>query len=292
MIGYPPPSTVAKWGTTMVRLNACLLLFACAPLAAKPSPTRPDPEAKRPIAARDTVFIEDMTWMEVRDALRAGKTTAIVATGGVEQNGPYLATGKHNVILRGTTEAVARKLGDALVAPIVLFVPEGGIEPKSGHMLYPGTISVSQDTFRRLLSEICASLRAHGFNRIVLIGDSGGNQSGMRTVANRLNETWSAAGVRVLYIKQYYDYSAVKKWLEKQGVKQTPEGYHDDFAMTAQMMAVDPDSVRMNERIAAGKFRINGIELAPVEKSRDWGRKIIDFRAEATVSAIRAALKK
>src|SRR5581483_747644 len=96
--------------------------------------------------------------------------------GGVEQNGPYLVTGKHNVILRATTEAIARKLGDALVAPIVPFVPEGDIDPPSLHMKYPGSISVTEATFESLLTEICASLRVHGFRRILLIGDSGGNQ--------------------------------------------------------------------------------------------------------------------
>src|ERR671924_1449954 len=91
-------------------------------LLGKPTPESPDPNMPRPIDALDTVFIEEMTWLEVRDAMKAGKTTVIVPTGGVEQNGPYLATGKHNYILRGTAEAIARKLGDALVAPIVAFV--------------------------------------------------------------------------------------------------------------------------------------------------------------------------
>ena len=91
----------------------------------------------------DSVFIEQLTWMEVRDAMKAGKTTVIIPTGGVEQNGPYLATGKHNYILRATTEAIARKLGNALVAPIVVFVPEGDIDPPSLHMKYPGTISLT-----------------------------------------------------------------------------------------------------------------------------------------------------
>jgi hypothetical protein len=66
----------------------------------------------------------------------------------VEQNGPYLVTGKHNVILRATTEAIARELGNALVAPVVPFVPEGDLDPPSGHMQYPGTISVREGTFR------------------------------------------------------------------------------------------------------------------------------------------------
>src|SRR5205085_7076476 len=132
-------------------------------------------ESKRPIAAVDTVFIEDLTWMEVRDAMKAGKDTVIVATGGVEQNGPYLVTGKHNVVLRGTTEAIARKLGNTLVAPIVPFVPEGDIDPPTLHMLYPGSISVTEATFEALLTDICASLKTHGFPRIILIGDSTGN---------------------------------------------------------------------------------------------------------------------
>jgi creatinine amidohydrolase/Fe(II)-dependent formamide hydrolase-like protein len=228
--------------------------------------------------------------MEVRDALKAGKTTVIVPTGGVEQNGPYLATGKHNYILRATAEAIARKLGNALVAPVVAFVPEGDIDPPTGHMKYPGTISLTEETYQRLLTEICACFRTHGFEHVVLIGDSGGNQRGMKEVAARLNAKWASGKTRVHFIPEYYDYPGVTKWLEQQGVKQVDEGLHDDFAITAQMMVVDPTTVRMKQRVAANKFRINGIELAPAEKTIGWGKKIIAFRAEQTVQAIRASL--
>ncbi|MCI0359148.1 MAG: creatininase family protein [Planctomycetaceae bacterium] len=257
-------------------------------LVALPDPIRPDPASPRPIDAVDSVFIEDLTWMEVRDALKSGHDTVVVATGGVEQNGPYLVTGKHNVVLRGTTEAIARKLGKTLVAPIVPFVPEGDIEPPSQHMLYPGTISVSEATYEALLADICASLKAHGFRRIVLIGDSGGNQTGLKAVADRLGKQWEGK-CGVLYIPEYYDFSAVTKWLESQGIKQTPEGLHDDFGMTAQLLAVEPQAARMNERIKAGKFKINGVDLPPAEKSIEWGRRIIDLRADITVKAIQKA---
>jgi creatinine amidohydrolase/Fe(II)-dependent formamide hydrolase-like protein len=260
-------------------------------LADLPNPTAPDPHSPRPIEAVDTVFIEDLTWMEVRDALRAGKDTVIVATGGIEQNGPYLVTGKHNVVLRATTEQIARKLGNTLVAPIVAFVPEGDIDPPSLHMKYPGTISLTEETYRRLLTDICASLKVNGFKHIVLIGDSGGNQEGMKAVAGELNAKWQG-GSRVHYIPEYYDYGGLTKWLEQQGVKQTPEGLHDDFAMTAMMMSVDPLSVRAQQRIAAGKFRINGVELAPAEKTIAWGKRIIDHRAEQTVKVIRQAMQR
>ena len=276
----------------MSRLAVCaVLVCAVSFLTAQRSAIRPDPNGPRPIAAHDSVFIEELTWMEVRDAIKAGKTTALVATGGVEQNGPYLATGKHNVILRAATESIARKLGDTLVAPIVAFVPEGNIDPPSGHMKYPGTISVSEDTFQRLLTDICASLQAHGFRRIILIGDSGGNQDGMKAVARKLDAQWKEKKTRVHFIAEYYDYPGVKKWLDAQGLKQKNEGLHDDFAITAQMMVVDPTTVRMKERIAADRFRINGVELAPAEKTIAWGKKIIEFRTEQTIKAIRKAVQ-
>ncbi len=271
-----------------IALIASLVIGLFAVLA---DPVRPDPEAPRPIAARDTVFIEDLTWMEVRDAIREGKETVIVATGGVEQNGPYLVTGKHNVVLRTTTEAIARKL-NALVAPIVPFVPEGDIDPPSLHMKYPGTISVAKETFERLLIDICSSLKVHGFKNIVLIGDSGGNQTGMKEVAEQLNRKWTGQKSKAYFIPEYYDHESVSKWLEKQGIHETDEGLHDDFAITATMMVVDPESVRASQRIAADKFRINGVSLAPMEKTIEWGKKIVEFRAEATANAYRKARSK
>lgn len=270
----------------MSRTSAALLgLLLVGNLTGAP----PAPNDSRPIAAADTVFLEEMTWMEVRDALRAGKTTALVATGGVEDNGPYVATGKHDYIVRATAEAIARRLGNALVAPILAFVPQGNIEPPTGHMKYPGTISVSEETFERLLIDVCASLRAQGFRHIVLVGDSGGNQPGLRAVAAWLDARWNGTA-RAHYIPEYYDYDGVDRWLERQGIRQTDEGLHDDFAVTAQLMAVDPGTVRMRQRIAAGRFHINGINLAPAEATIAWGKRIIAYRAEATARAIRKAI--
>ena len=128
-----------------------------------------------------------------------------MATGGVEQNGPYTVTGKHNYILRATTEAIAKQLGKTLVAPIVAFVPEGEIDPPTLHMKYPGSISVTDETFQKLLTDICASFKTHGFRRVVLIGDSGRNQQGMKVVAKRLNAQWKGTP-QVIFVPEYYDY--------------------------------------------------------------------------------------
>jgi creatinine amidohydrolase/Fe(II)-dependent formamide hydrolase-like protein len=254
-----------------------------------PSATSPNPDMPRPIDAYDSVFIEELTWLEVRDAMRAGKTTAIIATGGIEMNGPYLATGKHNYILRATTEAIARKLGNALVAPIIPFVPEGAIDPPTSHMRYPGTISLQEDTYRRLLTDIAASLRAHGFKHIIMIADSGGNQAGMKEVAAALAEKW-AGKTTIHYIPEYYDYPGLMKWLESQGIRQVDEGHHDDLGISSLMMTVDPNTVRMRQRLAKGKFSINGVNLAPAEKTIILGKKAVEYRATITVEAIKKAI--
>ena len=91
--------------------------------------------------APDTVFLEEVTWTELRDLIRSGRTTIILPTGGTEQNGPHMALGKHNVRVKALAEKIARGLGNALVAPVLGYVPEGGIAPPTGHMRFPGTIS-------------------------------------------------------------------------------------------------------------------------------------------------------
>jgi creatinine amidohydrolase/Fe(II)-dependent formamide hydrolase-like protein len=217
--------------------------------------------------------------------MKSGVDSVIIATGGIEQNGPYIVTGKHNYVLKGTTEAIARKLGKTLVAPIIAFVPEGDIDPPSLHMKYPGTISLSEETYERLLTEICTSFKTHGFKRIVLIGDSGGNQAGMKAVAEKLNAAWKGTP-RVIFVLEYYTLN-LAEWVKLQGINQQPEGLHDDFAMSAQLLSVDPRTIRMTQRIKAGNFRINGVDLAPADKTIAIGRKIIEYRAEQTVAAIR-----
>ncbi len=258
--------------------------------AAKSDPMRPDPEMERPIDALDSVFLEELTWIEVRDALRAGKRTVIVATGGIEQNGPYLALGKHNYILQATTEAIARKLGNALVAPIVPFVPEGDIDPPSGHMLYPGSISVREETFRALLTDIAESLRVHGFHHVLFISDSGGNVTGMKAVAEELGRKWVGSKTTIHYIAEYYDYKGVGEFLISQGIRQVDEGYHDDVGISSQMMVVDPNTVRMNQRMAVGKMSINGVSLAP-PKGVEIGKAVIEYRANTTVAAAQKAIE-
>jgi creatinine amidohydrolase len=279
-------------------LAACLLAACSAAAGAQPAPRpgsspqafSPDPNQPRTIEAGESVWIEELTWMEVRDAIRAGRTTVIIPTGGVEQNGPYLVTGKHNVILRATAEATARKLGNALVAPIVAFVPEGSIDPPSDAMRYPGTISLEAATFRALLRDIARSLRAHGFTDVVLIGDSGGNQDGMREVAAELSAAWTDGRTRIHYIPEYYDWPGRQRWMAARGMREVDEGIHDELSGTAIMMSVDPTTVRMQQRLDRGRFSINGVELAPAQRTIALARELVDHIATVTAEAIQRAI--
>ena len=249
-------------------------------------------QAPNPLTPPDTVWIEEMTWMDVRDAMKAGKTTMIVATGGIEPNGPWLALGKHQYVLRANCDAIARALGNALCAPLVPFVPEGTIEPPSGHMATVGTISLRQETFQALLTDIVHSMKVHGFENIVLIGDSGGNTKGMAAVAQKLNADWSGKP-RVVHIPEYYDYDSVEAFLVKLGVmtkEQPGEGLHDDPGITMNMMVTDPESVRWTPRVKAGKATINGVSIADKNKALEIGRQIVAMRTANTVAAIKKAL--
>lgn len=240
----------------------------------------------RPIEALDSVWIEELTMMEVRDAIQDGKTTALILTGGIEENGPYLATGKHNYVLQVMGESIARKLGDALIAPIVTLEPG---DPE--RVRTPGTIYLSHATYKAVLTDMATSLKTQGFTDIFLLGDSGGNQTSMREVAEELSESWREGRARITFVPEYYNYDDVQEFEKTElGIHEELEGLHDDYYISSIMMNADPTSVRMEQRIKAGKFVINGVSLAPAEQTIANGKKIIAFRTDATVAAIQKAL--
>ena len=247
--------------------------------------------SRRPIEALNSIWIEELTWMEVRDLLQTGTNTAIISTGGIEQNGPYVATGKHNYVLAGTCEGIALKLGNALCAPIMKLVPEGDIDEPSGHMRYSGTISLRQETFEAVLEDVASSLEAHGFEHIVFIGDSGGNQRGMENVARTLNERWHKAHAH--FIPEYYQYGGSEFLESELGIVQTEDdGIHDSFGITSLMMVIDPTVVRYTQRVDAGLAKINGVPIAPKEETIEVGKKLMAFRVNLTVDKIHESIAK
>ena len=244
--------------------------------------------------APDTVFIEELTWTEVRDAIKAGKTTVILPTGGTEQNGPHMVLGKHNFIIRHTADRIARALGNTLVAPVVAYVPEGNIEPPSGHMRYPGAITLPNEHYMKLLEYAARSFKVNGFKDIVFIGDSGGNQKGLEEVARALNKEWAGTGVRVHFVPEYYSGSgeAFRAWLESQGEKPDDIGTHAGITDTSQLLAVDPKQIRKDKLADRGGFEGSGVSGNPTRASVAYGKKGLDIKVDMTVRRIRELMGK
>lgn len=243
----------------------------------------------------DTVFLEELTWTEVRDAVKAGKTTILFPTGGTEQNGPHMVLGKHNYIIKHTAEQIARRLGNALVAPVLAYVPEGDVDPPTGHMLFPGTITLPNQYFMKVTEYAARSFRVNGFRDIVLFGDSGPNQKGLQAVADMLNKEWAISGVRLHFAPDYYSIGYDLKggfaaWLQSQGETLDTIGRHAGIADTSQLMAVDPKLIRMNKLAPGGDYKVTGVSGDPTRSSVAYGRKGLELKIEAAVAEIQKSI--
>ena len=234
--------------------------------------------------APDTVFLEELTWTEVRDAVAAGTTTIIIPTGGTEQNGPHMVLGKHNYLVRHKAGETARRLGDALVAPVMAYVPEGNVDPPSGHMRFPGTITTPPAVFEQVLEYAARSLAQHGFVDIALMGDSGGNQRSQAAVAERLNDEWADGPARVHHLTDYYP-GRGDEWLVEQGERAEDVGTHAGMHDTSTLLFLDPSKIRL-DRMEPGSAD-NGVNGTPSRSRAEYGEQILEMQIEAAVSQIR-----
>jgi creatinine amidohydrolase/Fe(II)-dependent formamide hydrolase-like protein len=278
--------TYSRLATSLTLISVCAALAA-----AQSSPASPAlREYANPPAIRtvDTVFMEDMTWLEIRNAMKAGKTTVLVPAGGLEATGPFVTLNKHQNMLRASTDMIARKLGNALVAPVIKYVPED--EPAGVRGDYLGNFNIGIPAYKATLSDICNTLRIDGFKEIVLIGDHQGAQRGMKEIAEELTPKWAGSSSRIHFVPEYYDRTAVYKFIADQGIKEQRGGFGDNYYNTAILMAVDPEGARLKERTEADQLTVNGVNLKPIEKTIEDGKKILEMQTDQTVKAIQKAI--
>src|SRR6202158_6255215 len=267
--------------TRVVRHLLALLLLAAAQALAQ---------------APQTVFLDELTSSELRDQVRAGRRTIIVPIGGHEQSGPHMVLGKHNVRVKVLAEKIALALGDALVAPVMAYVPEGGISPPTSHMRFAGTISIPEETFQKVLEYTARSLKLHGFRDIVFLGDHGGYRKDEQVVAGRLNREWASTSTRVHALPEYY--SAVSKTyaeeLRKRGFTDEEIGTHAGLADTSLALAIDPRLVRRalfkSARAPGVDREAAGVAGDPRRATADLGQAGVDVIVVLTVEAIKRAI--
>jgi len=268
--------------------RALLVLLWSTALTISGTPAQAAPRAA-------SVFLEDFTWTELRDAVRDGVSTAIVPIGGTEQSGPALALGKHNVRVRLLSERIAQELGNAVVAPVVAYVPEGSIAPPSSHMRFAGTLSIPTAVFDATLESIARSLRTHGFRDIVLLGDHGGYQRELGRVADRLNREWASESVRVFAPPEYFRASTqgFAGLLRARGFGDDEIGTHAALADTSLQLALAPTTVRQD--VLQSGVRLDesvGIYGGyPQHASAQLGELGVDEIVRQSVAAIRQQIQ-
>lgn len=263
------------------------LLAAIGILAFQPASAE---TVSKSVKALMTVFLEELTWQEVDELTRSGIDTVIIPTGGTEQNGPHMVLGKHNYIVRYTAEKIAQQLANALVAPVIAYTPQGSIAPPEGHMNFAGTVSISEETFERLLEESARSFRQHGFKTIAFLGDSGGNQRAQKIVAMRLSNEWKDEGVRVLHVSDYYsDANNQRAWLLARGETAADVDGHAGISDTSELMAIYPKGVH-NYKLAnhsTEDYDTTGVTASSLNASRAYGEKLLALKIAAAVRQIR-----
>jgi len=236
-------------------------------------------------AEPQSVYIADLTWVEVREAIELGKTTAIYYAGSTEQNGPHMALGKHNVIARYVAGRVARKLGNALVAPVMPFAPTGE------HMRYPGTVSLSDATFAAVAREVGESMFAAGFRVVCFMGDHGGGQEALKQVALELDREWWSKGRRAHYIGDAY-YKAEAEIHAYLVQKKLPPGAHAGIEDTSQLMFLDRGQKWVRRDKLAAADEKSGVDGDPRLASAAIGKALLDIKVNAAVAQIESLVKK
>lgn len=248
-----------------------------------------------PPSGASSVFLEDLTSFELRDRLAKGATTVLIPIGGTEQNGPHMALGKHNVRVRALAGQIAQRLGNAVVAPVIAYVPEGSIFPPVAHMRFTGTISISDAAFESMLESTARSFKQHGFHDVFFLGDHGSYQKNEVRAADKVNKEWVAdPKCRAYGLTAYYEAAQAPfiQTLRSKGYSDAEIGTHAGLADTSLMLAIDKSLVR-TELLAEGAKTgpSDGVYGDPRKSTVELGQTGIQMIVEKSVVAIQKAIQ-
>src|SRR5436189_2352369 len=239
------------------------------------------------------VEIELMTHSEIYAAIhQQGKTTVIIYNGGTEQRGPHAVLGGHSIMARVIAPAIARKLGNALVAPVLPFSPAGShLNPK-----WPGTAGISPELYSAVNESIVDSMVVNGFKNIVLIGDHGGGQKELETLAARMDAKYGPKGTHVYYSGAAYfkaktDFDA---WLK---ANHLPLSTHAGIPDTSVLMYLGGDKYIRRDKLVAGDPVLgprrvnNGVTGDPRPSTPEIGKRLFEMRVAYVVEDIQRLIR-
>jgi len=241
-------------------------------------------------APSSEVEFEMMTWPEVKDALAAGRTTALVYTGGTEHRGPQNVNGGHNLMARETVKAIALKLGNAIALPVLPFTPNNA---SAG---LPGTIGLTNELLAAILERVADQAIVTGFKNVVLMSDHGSGQPAVyRDTAAKLDAKYAEQGIHVYYCDDVYrkridDFDA---YLRSQNL---PPGGHAAIADTSEMLYLGGDKgwVRKDQipnALARPRGESsNGVSGDGRAATAELGKRVFDMKVEYAVRQIQGFL--
>ncbi|MBK5291069.1 MAG: creatininase family protein [Acidobacteriia bacterium] len=228
------------------------------------------------------VEMERMTHAEVYEAIhKNGKTTVLIYNGGTEQRGPHAVLGGHTFMARRTAEAIARRLGNALVAPVLPFSPAGShLNSK-----WPGSVDLTPELYTKVNEAVAASMVTNGFRNVVLMGDHGGGQQELAGLARTLNDRYAPRGVHVYFCSSVYkeareDFNA---WLKQ---NKLPVGTHASIPDTSELLYLGGDDYVRKDRLVAGSAD-NGIAGDPRPSTSELGKRVFDMKVNYGLEEIR-----
>jgi creatinine amidohydrolase len=237
-----------------------------------------------------SVWIDDLTWPEVRDAIAAGKRTAIIYAGSSEQNGPHMVIGKHNFIAHALAQRIAEELGDALVYPVLPYAVTGNAINPTGHMRFPGSVSLPPEVFFGVVRGVAQSALTAGFKVVALMGDHGGGQDELALAAKELDAQARAAGARVLFIGDLYAKSRtqMREILAKRGLPATDD--HAGIPDTSSLLYLETQGQWIRKDQIALADATNGVQGHPQQASAELGKIYLDLKVDLAVTQIRSLL--
>ncbi len=230
---------------------------------------------------QEQVDIELMTYPEIGAAIAAGKTTVLVYNGGTEQRGPHAVLGGHSLIARRVGVAVARQLGNALVAPVLPYSIAGSyLNPK-----WPGSVNLPGPLFTAVNEAVVDSMVVNGFKNVVLMGDHGGGQWELRELAARLDQKYAPKGTHVYFCGDVYAKTAqdVATWIREHGL---PPGTHGGIHDTSLLMHLGGEGYVRKDKLVAGD-PVNGVTGDPRPSTPEFGKLFFDIHVRNAVEQIR-----
>jgi creatinine amidohydrolase/Fe(II)-dependent formamide hydrolase-like protein len=237
-----------------------------------------------------SVWIDDLTWPEVRDAIAAGKRTAIIYVGSSEQNGPHMVIGKHNFIAHALAQRIAEELGDALVYPTLPYAVTGNAIARTGHMRFPGSVSLSPEVFFGVVRGVASSALTAGFKVVALMGDHGGGQDELALAAKELDAQARPDGARVLFIGDLYAKSRtqMREILAQRGLPATDD--HAGIPDTSSLLYLETQGRWVRKDQIASADAKTGVQGNPQFASAELGKVYLDLKVDLAVRQIRSLL--